>query len=205
MKNLFQGIGRRILNNAGSVVNFDDNTRCGVIPHAHASSGSIHFHFEITGASNKIFLLVDSSDTTIWPHDVAGEVHVDEIDLETDPDTTAEYAINIYWLENIDDTDAEARMLWSTSATKKTGQSLRMFQKWSPNGPIGNSNHTITSMVNLADIRFNTGTGLPTVINPTGGSTAPGNYDLILEVVLTAGTFWLDLNFAYHTHGPDHV
>lgn len=175
------------------------------IEHAHGSRGQVHFHVENISADYRC-ILVDLSDSTNWPHTETSVVHIEDIDAQVDSSGTAEWDLELIFLEDCSASDCDSIMFWGASGSKSTGNNLETFIPWGNRGPElkTGTDGVISSMLTNDDTTYQTDVKLCDVRTPAAANTYPGNGDLIIYVNWIAGSFDLNLNITYHTHSATH-
>jgi hypothetical protein len=176
-----------------------------VLQHAHSDAGVAHFHLEgITGAATYTYLIIDLSDTTNYPHDYTSVIHIDWIKFEVASDVTGDYLITWGVVENVDATDGDYYIIDHISGSRIAGNSVKGFYEFNGAGWTMDSARMATGHTSLNDVTFQTDVNLPTTLSPGVAATPPGDGDLIMQVVLAAGTIDVICTVGYHTHSPDH-
>lgn len=195
----------RITNTDGEVINFSDHGSIGVTPHEHSSHGNVHL-MPSNISANVDYILVDLSDTTHWPHTDTTALHLEFLDMQVDASSTAAWEIHLVWLDNCSVASCDSYPVFGASGNKTTGNNLETQIAWQQAGPILKpgfpaflSSHTI-----LGDTTYQTDVPLRSAYIIGSASTFPGSGDLLLQVVVTAGSINIHCNLAYHTHNALH-
>lgn len=175
-----------------------------VLQHGHSDSGVAHFHLEGLGAGTYTYILIDLSDTTNYPHDYTSILHVDWIAWEVDSDVSGDYIVSWGVVENVDATDGDYYIIHHVSGSRTAGNSLEDFYNFTGSGWLMDSTKFATGHKSLNDVIFQTDVNLPTTLSPGAAATPPGAGDMIMQVVVAAGTVDVICTVGYHTHSPDH-
>ena len=196
-----------LVNSSGTILEFNDTAGIGVVPHEHPGHGDIHFHVDNVSAS-ETYILVDMSDTTNYPHTSATVLHIDSLYYAVEGDTNADYAIDFYFLEDVDGSDGDAYMWFSITGNKTAGNTVSRYIDWSGSGPIMKSSTGGTkpssNKVSLADTDYSSADNYKSTHNMAVANTPCGSGDIVLKITRTAGSFNLILNLAYHAHAVGH-
>ncbi len=173
--------------------------RADVVQHAHPNNGYIHFESGDLIASQD-FILIDISDTTNYPHTNTGYIHFESLRLHTDASNNADYTIQIGFLENVDATDGDFYVFMDADGSQTTGRSQDIFLNYYPNGPRCRTESTVISDVSLNDTAFQTDVNLASTLDPTTLDTPSGSRDLVVRIIVTAGTVDVGIEGSYHSH-----
>lgn len=197
-----------LVNSSGTILEFNDLAEIGVVPHVHSGHGSIHFHVENISATTT-YILVDMSDTTNYPHGANPvSLHIDSMTYQVDADNTADYQIDFYYLENVDGTDGDLRMWFSIVGNKTAGNSVRDYIDWSASGPVMKSGtggtKSSSNMITLDDPDYSSADNYKSTHNVAVANTPCGSGDIVMKVVMAAGSINLALNLSYHSHDASH-
>ena len=77
-------------------------------------------HMDVSTSSTLIaYMLVDLSDTTNWKHSNTGEIIIEYIMLEVDPDTNFAGEVKIGYLTNVDGTDGDFNQILDIDMRRK--------------------------------------------------------------------------------------
>jgi hypothetical protein len=171
-----------------------------IVQHAHIDSGATHFHLAGLGIATTRYILIDISDTTNYPHSNTTYAHVEWVQLEVDGSAAAAYTVNFGFLENVDTDNGDRYVVKHWSGTRTAGQSIRQLDNLYPNGWRMRSGSLATHAISLNDANYQTDVNLPTTLSPGAAATAPGDGDVILEVIVTAGTIDIAVELGYHSH-----
>lgn len=181
----------------------DKNGHGDVVQHAHPDSSYVHVDIPVTGGTGYDFILIDLSDTTNWPHDNTGTIHIEEFYVDVDAQVNADYQLNFGYLANVSGTSGDFREITHISGTKTVGQQKSENRKFYPNGPRLSGTYVTTSDITTGDTAFNTATNLRSALNVTTASVPSGSGDFVLRVTTTGGAntdFDIEINISYHTH-----
>ena len=171
-----------------------------VVQHTHPDTGAVHFHIDGLTTGTTRYILVDLSDTTNYPHVNTTYAHLEWLQIEVDGTNAAEYKVYIGFLENVDATDGDRYIVKHVSGSRTAGQSIRMFDNFAPNGHRMRSESTATHMISLNDTNYQTDVNLPSTLDPSTSDTPSGSGDVILEIVVSAGTIDASIDLSYHSH-----
>lgn len=186
--------------NTGKTAGIDDDGRLAVTPHSHHNNGTIHMHVDGLTTGTTRYILVDISNTTDYPHTNTDFVHLEWFDIEVDGNTSANYTVNLGFLENVDATNGDRTIVKHWSGSRTVGQSIRALFDPIPNAPKMHSDYVTTHEVSLNDINYQTDVNMATTLDPTTADTPSGNGDVVLEIIVTAGTVDIAISASYHTH-----
>lgn len=150
---------------------------------------AIHFNVDAVAATD-YYILVDLSDTTNFPHNETGKIHMSYIEIEVDKASNTNASVEIGIITRIDGTDAdmeypiELHFLRNgeTRVEKKTKYSPSQL-KFSISG--GTMDKTITNSIENNVAAVNTGV---TLDSPRGISTiTPAVGDIIVKYDYSSG------------------
>lgn len=186
-----------ILPETGSV---NSEGRMDVVQHSHPYNGWIQADFDLAASLTQDFIILDISDTTNYPHDDTGYIHIEYFAITIDAATNAAYTIEFGYLENVDGTDGDFHEVFHFSGTKSTGNQLLVDKSFAPNGPQLTSARAVSSDKSLNDTAFQTDVNLASTLDPSTADTPSGDRDMVMRVVLTGGDINVSVNMSYHTH-----
>jgi hypothetical protein len=173
--------------------------RADVVQHSHPNNGNIHFQLDGVAASVD-YILVDISDTTNYPHDQTGYVHIENLLLQVDSDVNGDYTIEIGYVDNVDATNGDFHAMYVLSGTKKVGNTQYVYFDGYPNAARFKAGFSLSTENSLNDTAFQTDVNLGSTLDPTTADTPSGDGDMVMRITRTAGTINISVNFAYHTH-----
>ena len=169
-----------------------------VVAHAHAEGGHILFKKSFTASEDVI--LIDISDTTNYPHSNTLWLHTANLVLNVDASNTADYVLEIGFLENVDGTNGDFHEVLSISGTRAAGNSINLDISQNPEAPKLKSGGFL-GPITLNDTAFQTDVNLRSTLDPTGATATPsGDGDMVMRVTRTAGDFTVSLLVGYHSH-----
>lgn len=179
-------------------VTLDENGNQNVVQHSHPNSITAHIHLSnITTTSDYVF--IDISDTVNYGHVGTNYAHIEHAWVSIDADTNADYQVTVGYLKDVTTTGGTFVHLYTVSGTKKAGNSKDVILPVYPNGGKLNDAFVVTAdLVNSSDYA-NTNT-LPSTLSPATPDTNPNNGDVVLNIVMNAGSINLALNTSYHAH-----
>lgn len=157
-----------------------------------------------TTAGTTWYGLIDISDTTNWPHSVAGPVHVSVIYLNMDKAGSARGILQVGVVKRIDGTNADVDFFSGISFVENDSSSINEVANLAPtqlktNLEGGNLRDFKTSVQEANITAINTGT--PLAFGTAGASFTPAVGDIVIKLVTTtAGNVNFFTGFAYHTH-----
>lgn len=170
-----------------------------VVQHAHPNNGFIHFESASLSASQD-FILIDISDTVNYPHTLTDYVHLEWLRIHTDATAlTADYSIEVGFLENVDATDGDFHALYDLSGAINLGTSKDVQFNFYPNGARCQAS-SVANNPTLNDTAFQTDVNLASTLDPTTADTPSGDGDLVLRLSHTAGNIIIGVEASYHTH-----
>jgi hypothetical protein len=184
---------------SGKEMTVNDEGRGDVVQHAHPNNGTFQFVQHSISASQD-FIIVDISDTTNYPHVNTTYIHLENLGINIDADATADYEIQIGFLENVDATDGDFYGLYHIDGSKKVGQNYDSFLQLYPNGPRMRSESVVSSTISTNDTAFQTDVNLATTLDPSTADTPSGSGDMVVRITMNAGSISLILSGSYHTH-----
>lgn len=168
------------------------------VNHQHPEGGHIYFQDIISATTD--YILIDLSDTTNYPHDFTGSIHISNFSLLIDADNTADYLIQVGYLSNVDATNGDFNEIHRVSGTKKTGTVKEIYYSVNPEAPRLISSRITTSNVSANDTAFQTDVNLASTLDPATADTPSGNGDLVLRVTINAGSIDISSLLGYHSH-----
>jgi hypothetical protein len=191
---------RRVLitGSDGTIAEVNSEGRLDVVEHAHVSNGFIHFEKDMSASEDLI--LIDISDTTNYPHIDTSYIHLENIRIHTDSSASADYTLEIGFLDDVDADNGNFYSLIDVDGTKTTGQRKEIFLNLYPNGPRCQTSSIATSEKSLNDTAFQTDVNLASTLDPGTTDTPSGDGDFVLRVTVNAGTVIVGVELSYHTH-----
>lgn len=172
--------------------------RMGVVEHAHQNNVNVHLH--LTGISaDADFIFVDLDDTTNYPHVLTGYTHIENVWFDMDASNTAEYEITLGFLKNVSAATGDFVHLYTISGGKQAGNSKIVVLPLSPNGAKMDSRFVVTHDV-ITSATYGSSNSLPSTLDPMTANVNPDNGDLVLRIIINAGSIAMSLNASYHTH-----
>lgn len=166
-----------------------------VVPGLHHS-----FHVSMhtgTTAADKMFMLVDLSDTTNWPHTDTGSIDVGYVHVAIACDNAFTGEIVLGFLSDVDDTNGDFNHIICWSFTLKNDTHVV------DSSTFGSLGHFECSVDNFFGEVTANSTLLQTDVSLTGpdGNTSypSGNGDLVLFCDVPAGNVEVAVNITYHT------
>lgn len=173
-----------------------------VVQHPHPNNINAHMDLSCTAGTTYNIILVDISDVSNFKHNKTDYVHIENLNIQVDSENNASYNILFGWLENVTATQSNLHEFSHILGTKQIGNSKEYQLNPYPNGPRLSSDFSITSDIDI-NTSFNSTDLLPTLLNPTVGTTASGDGDFVMVITSNSGAnsdFDIDVTFAYHTH-----
>lgn len=192
----------KIVDGDGTIVAVE-NQALTTVAHAHPDSGNFHFEVDLSAGTTR-YIMIDLSDTTLWPHDNTTLIHIDWIDIHIDSDNTGDYVISQIFLDNVDATDGDAYTFHKSSGDKTAGNNIDEEMQLAPDGWILLPERLATSVTSLNDTNYQTDVNMATLLDPATVDTPPGSGDYILEAVVNAGNIRIVVSGGYHTHSATH-
>lgn len=168
--------------------------RMDVIQHSHTNSLDVHLSRDIS--TSKDYILIDTSDTSYTNGVEALYIHLENILFDIDADLIADYEINVGYLKNVTTTGGTFVRLYSITGTKKAGNSKTVFIDPYPNGPKMINGWVITN----DDTPSASYASTASVETTKGDTSNPSDGDIIVNIVMNAGSILLDINMSYHPH-----
>lgn len=172
--------------------------RLDVVQHAHPDNGWLHWESPSLGIGTHYAILVDISDAANYPHVKEDWPHIEFMRIHVDSDNNGAYTLDIGFIEDIDGTDAEFYSIININGSKQLGNQKDINIPFYPNGVKCSSEHVATQA--STDPNINTGTPLPSTLNPGTANVIPGNRDLIVKIVVVSGNIIAGIDAAYHSH-----
>lgn len=173
--------------------------RLDIVQHSHLDNQ--WGYFVATGlTASQDFILIDISDTTNYNHGSTSYVHLEFLRVSVDASATADYAVEIGYLDNVDDTDGDFHPIFGIRGNNTVGVIKEIIEPFYPNGPKCHTGGTVGSRVSSNDTAFQTDVNLASTLDPSTVDTPSGNGDLVLRATISAGTVSILTEFSYHTH-----
>jgi hypothetical protein len=177
----------------------NDEGRLDVVQHAHPNNA--HLHFRAVGlVASQDFILLDISDTTNYPHINTNYVHIENMRVHTDVSASADYSVEIGYLENVDGSNGDFFSISDVIGSQVAGRSQDIIFPFYPNNPRCSSDFVVSSVKSLNDTAFQTDVNLASTLDPTTVDTPSGNGDLVVRFIRLSGTVSVDVELSYHTH-----
>ena len=173
--------------------------RADMVQHSHSNNGWVHFESGSLSASQD-YIFVDISDTTNYPHVDTSYIHLEYLRIHVDSDVNGNYAVQVGFLENVDESNGDFYPLVDISGTKKTGNTIDQIFPFYPNGAKGTSSFAVSSEKSLNDTAFQTDVNLASSLDSGTTDTPSGDGDLAIRVVVNAGSIIVGVEASYHTH-----
>jgi hypothetical protein len=188
-----------LVGSTGYQVTVDENGKLGVVQHSHPDAVNLHFHDDSI-ATTKRYVFIDVSDTERYKHSGTNYIHFENLDVQVDPDTNADYIISLIYLENVGAGGADAHVFKRIVGNKKVGQKVEFFQNPYPNGIRAVSDFHVSSKSTLNDPTYAATERFFSTHDTVHANVAPVNGAIILEVIMNADSINLDIDAAYHGH-----
>lgn len=183
-----------------NTIDFDSNNRLNVVQHSHPTSVDVHLY--LTGISaSQDYILIDVSDWQSYEQtaDRTNYAHIENLWFDIDADATADYEITIGYLKDVNATAGTLTHLYTISGDKKVGQSRNIFLPLYPNGARMTNGYVVTAD-RYTESGFSSGSKLASTLSPYSATTNCANSDVILRVVMNAGSINLSTNISFHGH-----
>jgi hypothetical protein len=174
--------------------------RADVVQHAHHKNVGFNFKSPSLGISTNNYILVDISDNTNYKHAGNDYVHFENINIKIDSDNAGIYVVSLGFLANVDVNNGDFYEFLALPGSKQAGNSFIHSNELYPNGPRCKNDFIVTSTISLNDATYQTDVNLKTIRNPAAADTAPGDGDIILKAVITAGNIVITSSGSYHGH-----
>lgn len=168
-----------------------------IVPHGHPEGGNILFKKDFSASEDLI--LIDLSDTTNYPHDNTSWLHTHNMVMSIQGSTSADYTIQIGFLESVDGTDGDFHEIFTVDGSKKAGNSAFIDISQAPEAPRLTSSR-FTGPVELNQTAFQTDVNLASTLDPATADTPSGSGDMVMRVTRNAGSFSVNLMIGYHSH-----
>ena len=178
----------------GQIVDIDGTHSLYVVP-GHAAIHLINLDVEDCDAETA-FMLVDLSNTTDWPHGETGHIHLAGVDIFLDPDGSFVGDIELGFLENVDATNGDLRIIHTWHFDKaRLVMADHLSWVWSEFQCAAASwfgPSVVDSLLFQTDVNLQA---------PDGVVDAPsGDGDLVLRVARTAGAIDIAVTVQYEAH-----
>ena len=193
-------IRAQLVGSNGNEATSDSNGRLNIVQHAHIDSSNLHFHIANISVSQD-YILIDTSDTTNYPHYYTDYIHLESCSMQIDSDVNGDYIIEIGFLENVDNTNGDFIPIYSLSGTKKTGNTQYVAFNGYPNAPRCKSAFFVSSDKSLDDTAFQTDVNLASTLDVSSANVPSGSGDIALRITRIAGSFNAIIDISYHSHG----
>jgi hypothetical protein len=189
-----------ILGADGNVMTVNSDGRGDIIQHSHLDSGAMHMHVDDLTAGTYRYIAVDISNTSGYPHDNTNYAHIEWLQLEVDGTNSAVYTVRLGFLENVDATNGDRYVMKHWSGNQTAGRQIRDFVNPYPNGWRMRSENSATHMISVDDTAYQTDVNLPSSLDPDTADTPSGSGDVVLEIIVSAGTIDIAVELGYHSH-----
>ena len=166
--------------------------------HAHAEGGHVLLEAENLGVGTFYFTLIDLSDTTNYPHDNTGWVHMANLTYHIDAGGSTKYSAELGFLENVTATESDFHHVLPVAGTKSSGLSKDIILTGNPEAPKMRS-ESFTGRVTV-ETEFDLATSHPSSIDSTVNQNVAGENDVVLIIEVTSGSVNLALSMGYHSH-----
>ena len=187
-----------IVDVTGAIIQEVDSAgHAGVVAHAHSEGGHISFEADISVSED--FILADISDTTNYPHDNTSWLHFVNYKIGEEASNTADYQIILGFLENVDATNGDFVHIDKWNGSKQAGNNIREIVATNPENVKALSSANAGTR-DLNDVAFQTDVNLASSIDPTTVDTPSGNGDIVIRVIINAGSINLTFGMVYHSH-----
>jgi len=182
----------------GDQAGVNSEGRLDVVQHQHPDGGHIYFRDDISVTTD--YILIDLSDTTNYPHNSTNHIHTENISVVIDATNTADYVVELGFLENVDGTDGDFIEIFTFSGTKQAGNNQAFEISQAPNGARLISSRFTSAVMSLNDVAFQTDVNLASTLDPATADTPSGNGDMVIRVTINAGSIDLSIAVGYHSH-----
>jgi hypothetical protein len=179
-------------------VTVDENGRQDVVQHSHPHNVDVHLHLSSVTTSED-YIVVDISNTGYTNGGPTNYVHVENFWFDIDADNTADYSMSLGYLKDVVGSGGTFVDLYTVSGSKKAGQSRSVFFPMYPNGAKMKNGDVIT-VDNIEEASFGSGSTMMSTLSPYSATVNPGESDVVLRIIMNAGSLGLSLNMSYHTH-----
>lgn len=183
----------------GQAASVNTEGRQDFVQHAHPGNGWVHFDTGTISASQD-YILLDISDTTNYPHSSGSYVHLEFVRIHTDASSNADYYIQVGFLNNVDATDGDFYVLFDVHGDNIIGRSVDHEMTFYPNGPRASLEFLATGEKSLNDVAFQTDVNLASTLDATTANVPSGSGDLVVRVIVNAGSVDTSVELSYHTH-----
>lgn len=164
-------------------------------------TGVTPFTFHFTSAdlsSSQNFIIIDLSDTTNYNHVATNYIRFDWLRITADAASNANYAIDLGFLENVDNTNGDFYSIIDFNSSKNTGNTISQFLNYGSKGHKCKSTfHTVK--VDANNTAFQTDVNLASTLDPSTANVPSGNGDVALKVTVNAGSVIVSIEGDYHT------
>jgi len=190
-----------IIDGQGSGISMTVNSegRADVVQHAHPNNGWIHFEVDGLTASQD-FIVIDLSDTTNYPHDSTGYLHIENLRIHTDSNNQGDYEIQIGFLDDVDATNGDFYVVADLDGSKTIGRSQDIVLPYYPNGPRLRTQSVAVSYKSLNDTAFQTDVNLASTLDTATTDTPSGSGDMVVRIIINGGTVTVGMELSYHSH-----
>ena len=171
--------------------------RLDIVQHSHPNSVDLHLDTDISTTDE--WILVDISNPDYTHQNGDNYVHLEGIYISVDADNTADYSIQIGYLENVGATQGTFRYLYTLSGDKQAGNSKEMFLDLYPNGARMTGEYIVTN-IGVTEATFSNTSTMKSTLSPLISDINPGENDVVVRCIINTGTINLSLNMSYHTH-----
>ena len=165
-----------------------------------ADGGAIHFHVNNLGVGTYLFVLVDISDTDNYNHTLTNYAHLEYCNFSAICDVNGEFVAQAAFIEEVTETGAQEYVWDHWQGAKDTGNTFNDPNFLFPVGPELTSNKFTTHQSGQST-NWQSDVLLPSTLTPLTPGVYPGDGDIVLKIVVTAGNIKaLKINMGYHSH-----
>ena len=162
------------------------------------SKGS-YVHFKtLDVTTNQFFKIIDLSDTTNYPHEFANVVNLEFIQVQVDAESLSEFEVCLGYMSDVDGSSGTFNCFKSWQETKAVGTSFSESLYWQHPGLTIDSTHILTKDITISSSLSSAATPLSTLY-PAGDAVGFGNGDLVIAIIMSAGSVNLTVEGLYYT------
>lgn len=178
----------------GDLVTDVEGDRAQVMVLGTVLTDTVHLDAEV--AVETAYMLIDKSNTAVWPHTQSTGYHivVEYLILEVDPDGSYAGEVKLGFLENVNATNGEFHQVIDIDLRKQSAVVLEVIDFGSHGLQLSTDTHFGPIFTST---RFQTDVNLGGPDDPTTLTYPSGDGDLVLWVTRTAGSVDVSITIGY--------
>lgn len=198
-------IARSVLvakDNGGTYVNMGAVTNSGrssiYTVDGFSNTFSTHMDFTVTpNGTDVAYMLIDKSNTAVWPHTMTGEIILEYIIIEIDPTTNFTGDFKIGYLKNVDATNGDMVVVFDVDMASKSDILNEIIVFGSHGIHCSDTNHFGPTLSNRTEFQSDVNLGGPD--DPTTLTYPSGDGDLVLLISGSNHSVGVSITLGYET------